>query len=101
MARAAKRAKKSRVVEIDFEGVESGGGGFKIPEGEYLMACTGVEDTESDAGNQMFKFTFEGEEGKAKGKKFYSYCVYDPPDSLWKLKSLLEAMGTDVPDGAM
>jgi hypothetical protein len=102
MARAAKsRAKKSNVISLDFEGVESGGGGFKIPEGEYLMKVIKVEDTESDAGNSMFKWTFEGQEKKAKGKKFYLYTVYDPPDSLWKLKSLLEALGTEVPDGAL
>jgi hypothetical protein len=102
MARAsARKAKKSNVISLDFEGVESGGGGFKIPEGEYLMKVIKVEDTESDAGNSMFKWTFEGQEKKAKGKKFYLYTVYDPPDSLWKLKSLLEALGTDVPDGAL
>lgn len=102
MARAARtRAKKSNVISLDFEGVESGGGGFKIPEGDYRMKVVQVEDTESDAGNQMFKWHFEGLEKKAKGKKFYLYTVYDPPDSLWKLKSLLEALGQEVPDGAM
>lgn len=90
------------MISLDFEGVESGGGGgFKIPEGDYLMKVKTVEDTESDAGNQMFKWTFEGIEGKAKGKLFYMYTVYDPPDSLWKLKSLLEALGVEVPDGAL
>lgn len=101
MARASKRTKKSNIISLDFEGVESGGGGFRIPEGDYRMKVVKVEDTESDAGNSMFKWTFEGMEKKAKGKKFYLYTVYDPPDSLWKLKSLLEALGTEVPDGAM
>jgi hypothetical protein len=101
MARRPSRAPKKNVVSIDFEGVESGGGGFKIPEGDYLMKVLKVEDTESDSGNSMFKWTFEGQEKKAKGKKFYLYTVYDPPDSLWKLKSLLEALGTEVPDGAL
>jgi len=102
MARSSARRKaKDRTVSLDFTDVESGGGGFKIPEGDYRMAVASVEDTESDAGNSMFKWTFEGKEGKAKGKKFYLYTVYDPPDSLWKLRSLLEALGVDVPDGPL
>src|SRR5271168_605281 len=102
MARASTRRKpKGRIISVDMTDVESGGGGFKIKEGEYLMAVSETEDTESEKGNQMIKFTFEGKEGAAKGKKFYQYCVYDPPDSLWKLRSLLEALGVDVPDSAM
>lgn len=102
MARTSSRRKaKDRTVSLDFTDVETGGGGFRIPEGEYLMAVQSVEDTESDAGNSMFKWTFEGKEKKAKGKKFYLYTVYDPPDSLWKLRSLLEALGQDVPDGPL
>lgn len=101
MARKA-RGKKSRVVSLDFTDVpEGGGGGFRIPEGDYRMKVKEVEDTESDAGNSMFKWTFEGLEGKSKGKLFYLYTVYDPPDSLWKLRSLLDALGQDVPEGPL
>jgi hypothetical protein len=104
MARASRTARRQRSkgVNIDFTGVESGGGGgFHIKEGSYLMKVSAVEDTESDKGNSMFKWTFEGVEKAAKGKKFYLYTVYDPPDSLWKLRSLLEALGQEVPDGPM
>jgi hypothetical protein len=102
MARASRRAAKKNVVSIDFTDVESGGGGsFHIKAGEYAMKVKSVEDTESDAGNQMFKWAFEGTEGAAKGKVFYVYTVYDPPTSLWKLKGLLEALAVEVPDGAM
>lgn len=101
MARTSKR-KRSNAVSIDFEGVEAeGGGGFHIKDGSYRMKCTGCEDTESDKGNAMFKWEFTGLEKAAKGKKFYIYTVYDPPDSLWKLRSLLEALGQEVPDGPM
>lgn len=102
MAKNARRRARKTGVEIDFTGVEAGGGGgFHIKEGSYLMKVIEVEDTESDKGNQMFKWTFEGQEKAAKGKKFYLYTVYDPPDSLWKLRSLLEALGQEVPDGPM
>jgi hypothetical protein len=97
----ARRKAKDRTVSLDFTDVETGGGGFKIPEGDYRMKVESVEDTESDAGNSMFKWTFVGMEKKAKGKKFYLYTVYDPPDSLWKLRSLLEALGQEVPDGPL
>jgi hypothetical protein len=101
MARASRRRAAKTGVTVDFTGVEAGGGGFKIKEGDYLMEVEKVEDTESDAGNSMFKWTFIGKEGAAKGKKFFLYTVYDPPDSLWKLRSLLEALGQEVPDGPM
>ena len=106
MARSARTRRggktKDRVISLDFTDVDlEGGGGFRIKEGEYLMKCSKVEDTESEAGNSMFKWEFTGAEGAAKGKKFYLYTVYDPPDSLWKLGQLLTAMGQEVPDGPM
>jgi uncharacterized protein DUF669 len=97
----ARAKKKSRIVEIDFTNVEEGGGGsFKIPEGNYLVEVTEVEQTESEAGNDMFKWTFTGKEGKAKSKIFYQYTTLNE-EALWKLRGLLEALGVDVPKGPL
>jgi hypothetical protein len=97
----ATRNKKSSVRSIDFAGVESGGGGgFHIPEGDYRMKCTSAEWDESKEGNDMIAWTWQGLEGKAKGKKFYFYTAVTE-NSLWKLKETLEAIGIEVPDGEL
>mgnify|MGYP001602854680 CR=1 FL=1 len=97
---ARRPAKKSRIVTVDFEGIEAGGGSFHIKEGSYLMQVVEVEQTESDKGNDMFKWTFEGQKGAAKGKKFYVYTTLNE-EALWKLRQLLEALQVEVPDGPL
>lgn len=96
----ARRSTKKKTVTVDFTDVESGGGGVKIPEGSYRMKVVKVEEDESSAGNDMFKWTFQGVEGKAKGKTFYQYTTLND-EALWKLRSLLEALDVEVPDGPM
>src|SRR5487761_2301121 len=99
MARAA--VKKGRVISVDMEGVSSeGGGSFHIPEGDYGMKVVEVTEETSKSGNEMLKWVFEGTEGKAKGKTFWLYTTLTP-ESLWKLKQTLEALGVEVPDSAM
>lgn len=100
MARRAKRtARRSRIVSVDFEGVDVSGGRFRIPEDDYLMKVAEASQEESREGNDMIKWVFEGLEGKAKGKKFFVYTSL-LPEALWKLRGLLEALGQDVPDSA-
>ena len=80
----------------------SGGGGFHIPDGDYLMECTGVEMGESkSSGNEMYTWTFKGKEGKAKGKQFYLYTPFSEPQHIQKLGKTFEALGIEVPDGEM
>jgi hypothetical protein len=98
---ARRPSRKGKIVRVDFTGVESGGGGgVKIPEGSYRMKVAKVEEDESSAGNDMFKWTFKGVEGKAKGKTFYQYTTLND-EALWKLRSLLEALDVEVPDGPL
>lgn len=95
----ARRATKSRTITVDFEGVDSGGGGFHIPEGEYGVKVESVDLKKSDNGNDMIAWTFVGTEGKAKGKKFYLYTVL-VEQALWKLRGTLEGLGVEVPDSS-
>ena len=97
---ARKKKKSDRIVSLDFTDVDSGGGGFRIKEGNYRMKVVEVEQKESDAGNDMFVWTFEGTEGAAEGKKFKVYTTLNE-EALWKLRSLLEALGVEIPDGPM
>jgi hypothetical protein len=94
---ARKAQKKANIVTVDFTGVDEGGGSFTIKDGSYPMKVVKVTEEESKAGNDMLVFTFEGTAGAAKGKSFKQWAALTP-DSLWKLKSLLKALGQEVPD---
>src|SRR5271165_543569 len=81
----------------DFTNVESGGGRVRVPEGDYRARVTGVKvGTAKSSGNTMLIWEFTGVEGKLKGKKLKDYTTLNP-EALWKLKSLLEALGIEVP----
>lgn len=98
----ARRARASgRVHEVDFTGIESGGGGgFRIPEGNYAVRVEEVKKGISSNDNEQFEWIFKGTEGKAKGKTFYFYTPL-VEQALWKLRETLVALGQEVPDGAM
>lgn len=81
----------------DFKNVESGGGRVRVPEGDYRAKVLKYVVGESkSSGNPMITWTFEGIEGKLKGKKLKDYTTLTA-DSLWKLKGLLEALGFSIP----
>lgn len=92
---ATKRSKKSRSISVDFEGVESGG--FALADGTYIGEVASVEEKESAEGNPMILVKW-----KIKGK---NVTLFDNisllPQALWRLKTMLEATGTEVPDAAM
>jgi hypothetical protein len=91
-------ARKGFIQLPGFEGVEEGGGSFHIPEGDYLMKCTGVTPAVSKAsGNDMLVFTFTGLQEKSKNKRFWLYCSYTR-EALWKLRQTLVALGVSTPD---
>lgn len=88
-------------VEVDFEGVETGGGsGFHIPPGTYGMEVEAVKKSISSNDNEMFEWHFRGTQGKAKGKLFYFYTTFTP-SSLYKLRETLEGLGIEVPDSRL
>ena len=93
-------AKKNtgRTVTVDFSGVSSGGGRFRVPEGDYKFKVDKVEmGTSKSSGNTMVTVTFVGTEGRVKGKKPRDYFTFTK-DSLWKLRGFMEALGIDTPD---
>lgn len=80
---------KSRTKKLDFSGVEV----FNAPaEGVHKVKIAKVEETTSQGGNDMFKVTFVVVAGPSKGSKVIeNYPLVEA--ALWKLKSLLEAIG--------
>jgi len=87
------------VIQVDFTGVSSGGD-FNVAEGDYAVEVTNVEQKISK--NQKpflaFEFTIRGEEEN--GKRLFHNCSLQP-QALFNLRRTLEAMGLEVPDGAM
>jgi len=98
--RRNKSSKKGRTISADFSDVGEGGGGFKIPEGEYGVRCEEAKQEVSSNDNEMISFVFIGTEGKAKGKKFFYHNTL-VEQSLWKLKETLIGLGVEVPDSVM
>lgn len=75
----------------------SGGGGVRIPEGDYLAKIIKAEQKEAKTGSQMIVWTFKILEGKYKGKKIKDNSVL-VPKALFRLRNLLEALGVKVPE---
>ena len=96
--RKSTRAKKSRVISVDFEGVETGGGS-NVPGGEYAASIASAEEVESSTGNPMIKWVVEITNGRQKGKKLYHNTSL-LPQSLWNLRGLLHACGLETPDSS-
>lgn len=103
MARASqRRTSKSRkhvtVVEVDFTGVESGGRSItdgwahgRVKKAEWVQA--------KESGNQMVKVTWEAKRGKEKATVYDN--LVNTENALWRFKQMLEAVGIEVPDGAL
>lgn len=74
--------------KIDFSGVES----FqRAPEGTHTVKVVEIEETTFQSGNEGFKVAFEIMKGAGKGARVYENFPL-AENSLWKLKSLLEAV---------
>lgn len=93
---AVRPNKKRQFVSVDFTGVESGG--MAIPDGEYIAEATEISEEESSEGKAYLAWKYRVVEGPSKGGVIYDNTSLQP-QSLWRLKGLLTAMGIDVPDG--
>ena len=81
---AAIRRKK-----LDFTGIEAY---VKCAEGQHIVKLVEIEETESQAGNDMLNATFQVVKGASTGAKLYDNFVLTEK-ALWKLQSFLVAVG--------
>lgn len=89
---------KKKTVSVDFTGVQSGGGRFRVPEGDYLFEIEKIETgTTKSSGVSKLVVTLKGVKGRVKNRKAYDHIALQK-NTLWKLRSLLEATGQDVPE---
>jgi len=80
-------------VTVNFSGVESGG--RKCPDGTYEAEVTSAEMEESSSGNPMIVAKWKITKGKFKGTTLFDNISLQP-QALWKLKTILEAMGIEA-----
>jgi hypothetical protein len=97
----AKRARKgrSRKQELDWSESESTGG-ILIEEGSYRFKVGPAEFDENKSGDRTIKVEMVGQSGEAKKKTIPTWFNLEP-QSLWRLRSLFEALEVDeLPEGA-
>lgn len=95
MAKPKKKANKG--VKIDFTGVE--GKRSILPDDDYLVEVEAAEIKEGQKADYV-ELTMVVQAGPHKGQKIWDRASFSP-NALWRLRSLLEVMGLDVPDGEM
>lgn len=92
-----------RLVNLNFEGVESGGGSVLVPEGDYgFKIAKATNKKAKTSGNPMIVFDLKATKGPAKGvgKTIQHRCMLTK-QSLWNLRNVLEAAGYTVPAKAL
>lgn len=99
MVMKSSKTKKKAGVEVDMSGVESGGG-RPCRDGRWKAYPTSCELVESSAGNDMLKFRWKITSGPDKGATVWDNASL-VPQALWRLKTLMETMDIEVPDGVM
>lgn len=97
MATNSRKGRSSSFVNVDLSGVEASR--KAIPEGTYEVVVNGAIQKDSRDGNPMIAFEFEVIEGAHKGAKLYENCSLQP-QALFKLKSVLMALGLNIPNKA-
>lgn len=95
--RNKRRGREGSSVNLDLSGVEVSR--KAIPEGTYAVVVNKAELTKSREGNNMIKMEFEVTEGPHKGAKLFENCSLQP-QALFKLKSVMLALGMNIPEGS-
>lgn len=93
MAKSSRKGRGSASVNVDLSGVETSR--KTIPEGVYTLVVDSATQKSSQGGNPMIVFEFSVAEGKYQGSKLYENCSLQP-QALFKLKSVLIALGLDI-----
>ena len=75
--------------EVD---LSSASNGYVVPDGLYRVRCVGVEQTVSNAGNPMFKWSFVVVDGEHAGHDFLYFTALTPA-AMWKVAEVVVALG--------
>ena len=100
MAKESKKTKKKKnIISVDFTGVQKGFA--RIKPGDYRAKVIAIEPGESNEGNDKLDWFYEIIEGKAAGQKPLPYNTTLTPQSLWNLRTVLEAHGIETEEDVM
>ena len=101
--KAKPAASGSRVITVDFTGVESGGGKVRVPEGDYGMEIGKVVAKNAESGKPCLFIDMKLIKGDKRGvgKTITRYSCSLQPQALWNLRNLLESCGKQVPSKAV
>tara|TARA_R110002126_G_scaffold54613_1_gene147823 strand:- start:1125 stop:1838 length:714 start_codon:yes stop_codon:yes gene_type:complete len=92
--------KKKGTFSVDFEGVESGGG-RPVPDGQYNAMITKITEEEGqNSGEPYLHAVYKVQGGKCDGATIHDNISLQP-QSLWRLRTILECIGYEVEDGPM
>lgn len=87
------RGKAATKVKLNFKDVET----RRNPvDGDYLLRVVEAKKSISSNKNEQTELVFEVDKGSYKGAKVWLFCPHTD-NSLWKLASVLEALGIEVP----
>lgn len=95
-------AQKKKVgIRVDFTGVSTEGGGKVVDEGQYRVEVTDATEEESNEGKPYIKVVMKIDDGgDFDGVKIYDNMSLQP-QALWKLRSFMENLGIETPEGPM
>jgi hypothetical protein len=91
--RSGRGGRNKNVISVDFTDVEAGGG-MPTPDGYYTAEIIGAEQEVSQNGNDMVVVRWKTNMGSTVFDRFVLL-----PQSLWVLRTALDCMGFDTPDG--
>ena len=91
--KARRGGRNKNVVTVDFTDVEAGGG-MPTPDGYYTAEILSAEQEVSQNGNDMVVVRWKTNLGSTVFDRFVLL-----PQSLWVLRTALDCMGFDTPDG--
>ena len=92
-SRGGRGKAKANTISVDFTDVEAGGG-VPTPDGYYVGTVTSAEKDVSSNGNEMIVVRWKTNIGSTVFDRFMLL-----PQSLWVLRTALDCMGYDTPDG--
>lgn len=83
-------------VKADFTKVREGGGGIRVPEGDYRVTIVDSSVRDSQNGNSVIHWVMEFDDGKFEGKRIKDRTTLTEK-AMWRLKKLIETTGQKVP----
>lgn len=91
--KAGRGGRNKNVISVDFTDVEAGGG-MPTPDGYYVGEIMNAEQEVSQNGNDMVVIRWRTHVGSTVFDRFVLL-----PQSLWVLRTALDCMGYETPDG--